>query len=476
MRASALPSAASDSAPRLGAYAVGRLAEAEGKPLLSAGAFRLALDGDPSSATIARRSYRQALIAGDMPLALRSLRVLEKQDAMPRDGLVLLLIDAFARRDYAGARTIADKMGEAEQLAFIAPFARSWASVGDGPYDPPVIATGDSFAAYALRHVDEQMKLQRQALDDNKAAKNAKGRTTPLTGIAVLIDRLAQDLSVGGSAAPVLSLLRMASFADPASIPIRMNVARGLIAAGYAEMAFEEAGKIPFASPVWTDAQVLRVAALAVQGRVNDAVTYARGLSQRPGAGAREFRLLGEALLQSGQYAEAADAFARALGSGAADDPKLLLQQGGALEQAGRWTEAKVLMESALAKAPDNPSILNHLGYSLADRGEELPRAIAMLEKANALSPDEPAYMDSLGWAYVRAWQFDRALPLLEKAATAAPGEAEINEHLGDALWASGRRFEARYAWNAALVTAQGEVKDRLAAKIDTGLAETAAR
>ena len=126
-------------------------------------------------------------------------------------------------------------------------------------------------------------------------------------------------------------------------------------------------------------------------------------------------------------------------------------------------------MEKALALMPDSPVILNHLAYSLVERGEEIPRAITMLQQATKLAPDEPAYLDSLGWAYFRAGQGDLALPLLEKAVASAPGESDISEHLGDVLWSQGRRFEARYAWAAAGVNASGEGKERIARKTERG-------
>jgi len=86
------------------------------------------------------------------------------------------------------------------------------------------------------------------------------------------------------------------------------------------------------------------------------------------------------------------------------------------------------------------------------------------------LKPGDSAITDSLGWAYFQRGDLARALPLLERAAQGQPGDETINEHLGDAYWKSGRFFEARYAWRAAAVTAQGDDKARLTAKIDDGL------
>nr|WP_281377792.1 tetratricopeptide repeat protein [Sphingobium subterraneum] len=213
--------------------------------------------------------------------------------------------------------------------------------------------------------------------------------------------------------------------------------------------------------------------ALMRQERTTDAVAIARQIAAQPGAGVAERRLLANVLLQSDDYAGAADVLARTIAlPGGTQDALLMLQYGAALEQAGRWDAARPALEKALALAPENPVVLNHLGYALADRGQELPRAIMLLEKANKIRPDEPALVDSLGWAYFRAGQADRALPLLEKAVIAEPGNPELNEHLGDVLMVLGRVFEARQAWAAARAVVGDDAvsRARIEAKLQPGV------
>lgn len=513
----------------MSAYVRARLAEAQGQADRSAQGYRDSFDHRSGNDALARRAYRQALIAGDRALAVDAAMALRASGTLAREGYLLLLVDALSRRDAVAARSVADAMAEQDQLGFLAPFARSWASVIAGPYDPPVIATGDPFASYALRHLDEQIMLQALVRGDGAGAAVAfdavrdkgvtyppqlrailaarfvelgqrasalvllqreepdrladararveagrklpkmRGRVTPQVAMAVLIDRLAGDLAAGSGngTGAVLGLLRMAHFADPENLSIRVALARALLGAGHGPVAFAEAGLVPADAPQWADAQAVRVAALIRMGRMDDAVVYARNLARNPASGAREARMLGEVLLQAGQAEEAAAALSAA--GDPARDARLALQLGGALADAGRWEQARPHFERAVMLDPDNAAILNHFGYSLAERGEELPRAIAMLEKANAIAPNEAAYIDSLGWAYFRAGQVERALPLLEKAVADAPGQSEISEHLGDALWAAGRRFEARHAWTAARVTADDADKARLTVKIERG-------
>jgi Flp pilus assembly protein TadD len=121
--------------------------------------------------------------------------------------------------------------------------------------------------------------------------------------------------------------------------------------------------------------------------------------------------------------------------------------------------------------------LLNYLGYNSIERGENLIEAEAMIRRALSLRPDDPSITDSLGWALFKRGRLAEAIETLQKASAADPSQSEINEHLGDALFHIGRRFEARFAWRAALVNAdEPPERARIEAKIGVGLtAATAA-
>jgi Flp pilus assembly protein TadD len=126
-------------------------------------------------------------------------------------------------------------------------------------------------------------------------------------------------------------------------------------------------------------------------------------------------------------------------------------------------------MQHALALSPDQPDLLNYLGYSWIDRGVRLPEALTMIQRAAALRPDSAAIADSLGWAYYRMGDYPKALEALEHAVQIDPGEATLNEHLGDVYWRLGRRIEARFQWNHALVQSPDD-PDALREKLARGL------
>jgi tetratricopeptide (TPR) repeat protein len=119
-------------------------------------------------------------------------------------------------------------------------------------------------------------------------------------------------------------------------------------------------------------------------------------------------------------------------------------------DKAGQEREAVRSFESLLKARPEDASLLNALGYSLADRNQKLPRAEQLIRKALDASPDNPAFLDSLGWVRFRRGDIPGALPPLERAYRIFP-DPEIASHWGELLWMSGKQAEARALWARSL-------------------------
>lgn len=187
-------------------------------------------------------------------------------------------------------------------------------------------------------------------------------------------------------------------------------------------------------------------------------------------------------LAGNGREAEAADVFDRALATERGrGDWRLWWLRGSARERAGRWPEAERDLQEALRLAPEEPDVLNSLGYSWIDRGQRLPEAMAMVQKAAALRPRSGAIVDSLGWAQYRLGQYGPAVETLERAAELEPGDPTINDHLGDAYWRAGRRTEAQFQWTRALSLEpdpklKAEVQAKLASPAGPDVARPSAR
>ena len=152
-------------------------------------------------------------------------------------------------------------------------------------------------------------------------------------------------------------------------------------------------------------------------------------------------------------------------------DWRLLYSRGVALERMNQWPKAEADLQAALKTRPDEPELLNYLGYSWIDRGEHLKEAMAMVEKAVAADPRSGAMVDSLGWAYYRLGDYKAAVEKLEMAVELEAGDPEINGHLGDAYWKVGRRDEAQFQWRRVLtLKPDDKVKAAVEAKLASGL------
>ncbi|TGP58654.1 tetratricopeptide repeat protein, partial [bacterium M00.F.Ca.ET.229.01.1.1] len=125
----------------------------------------------------------------------------------------------------------------------------------------------------------------------------------------------------------------------------------------------------------------------------------------------------------------------------------------------------------ALELQPDQPQVMNYLGYSWVDMNMNLKEGLAMIQKAVDLRPNDGYIVDSLGWAYFRLGRFDDAVREMERAVSLKPEDPVLNDHLGDAYWRVGRKIEAVYQWNRALIGDSDDVdKAKVKEKIANGL------
>jgi tetratricopeptide (TPR) repeat protein len=155
------------------------------------------------------------------------------------------------------------------------------------------------------------------------------------------------------------------------------------------------------------------------------------------------------------RFAEAINAYDRAIARIKAPGPSDWLafyERGICYERSRQWAKAEADFKHALLLAPDQPFVLNYLGYSWADMGQNLVQARAMIDKAVQHRPNDGAIVDSLGWVMLRQGDVAEAVRTLERAVELDPEDASINGHLGDAYWAAGRKLEATYQWRRALI------------------------
>ena len=150
----------------------------------------------------------------------------------------------------------------------------------------------------------------------------------------------------------------------------------------------------------------------------------------------------------------------------------LFYRQGIAYERTKQWPKAEAAFKKALELFPNQPSVLNYLGYSWVDMGINLNEGLDLIRKAVDLRPNDGYMVDSLGWAYYRLGRFEDAVVDLERAVSLRPGDPTINDHLGDAYWRAGRKLEATFQWRHALALDPPTEKEARAIedKLENGL------
>jgi tetratricopeptide (TPR) repeat protein len=306
-------------------------------------------------------------------------------------------------------------------------------------------------------------KRSGQAIDNS-----AEALSDVLTGFAADLVRLQRS-------APPVGLLQIARYTNPQNSGATALLALLLDQQGRTDEALALLHTVPESDALISQIRDVEVHVLTDAKRLNQAYAVAAAAASGPTAGIADYSRLGDVYEAMKNHSEAAAAYGRAVALAKAQGIKaevwpLLLLQASALEEIDRWPETKAALQEALALAPDQPLLLNFLGYAELEHGENMDSAEAMISKASELAPDDASITDSLGWAQFKRGKVGEAITTLQSAAEKDPDQAEIQEHLGDALYKSGRRMEARFAWNAALVTAEDDVAARVKAKLASGL------
>jgi tetratricopeptide (TPR) repeat protein len=227
-------------------------------------------------------------------------------------------------------------------------------------------------------------------------------------------------------------------------------------------------------SPYSWMAQLRAALELDSLDRTDEAIARLKALAGERPTRSEPLIELGDILRSHKRFAEAVAAYDRAAArvpNPQAGDWRLFYSRGVAEERSDDWPRAEADLKKALALQPNQPLVLNYLGYSWIDKGQNLNDAIGMIKHAVDLRPNDGYIVDSLGWAYFRLHDFGHATEYLERAIELLPADPTINDHLGDAYWRSGRLAEARYQWKRALqFQPEADEAKTIETKLDHGL------
>jgi len=240
------------------------------------------------------------------------------------------------------------------------------------------------------------------------------------------------------------------------------------------DLAIETYNSVSRSSPFWAGAQIQVALDLNQIERDEEAISALRNLIIADPSNQQAMQSLGYIFRTLQRYDEAVEILSSAinqLDEVTPDDWGLLYSRGISFERLKNWPSAEADLIKALELAPDNPQILNYLGYSWVDQGLYLNRALDMIRRAVEQRPDDGYIVDSLGWAYYQLGIYDEAVTELERAVHLKPDDPVINDHLGDAYWRAGRRLEARFQWEQARVfDPDPEVLEEIESKLENGL------
>ena len=438
---------------------------------------------------------------------------LARAEALPDDGLhryVGPLARAWTRMgmgNLAGAEAALQDLDKFDgfapleyfQLGMIYDFAGNSAKAEEY-YKKTLDATGqlnwrlaDTMANFYLRHgrPDEAKAIDDRFVKENAGselaesvqASTVKGTPAPLIGSAM--DGLAEALFDLASVVNRPETVDLALVYDRCALELRPNltVAQLLLAdilsdQGKYQQSLAIVTQIPANSRYSWSAQLRAAANLEALGRIDQATAQLEAMAAKEPNWASAEIQLADLLRGQKRFSEAADAYSEAIkrlkAEGMPPRWALYYSRGIAYERSNQWSLAEADLEHALELKPDQPLVLNYLGYSWIDRGEKLHPGLKMIEKAVELSPDDGYIVDSLGWAHYRLGDYPSAVEYLEKALELVPEDPTINDHLGDAYWKSGRTTEARYQWRRALqFKPEKEDVKPIEAKLDGGLPKT---
>ena len=312
-------------------------------------------------------------------------------------------------------------------------------------------------------------------------ARLASGDTLALTSIRSPSDGLAEVFfSVAGALSGeandgyTIVYTRIAEYLRPDHRDAILLTAQLLENMGRYELATAAYNRIPRDDPAFHSAELGRAEALRLSGKVDAAIEVLQQLSESHAEQSAVHMALGDVLRRLSRYDEASEAYDRALSLYEAPDQaqwSLFYLRGITHERMDRWDLAEADFRKALELNPDQPQVLNYLGYSLVEMKIKLDEALDMIERAVKERPNDGYITDSLGWVLYRLGRFDEAVGHMERAAELTPVDPIVNDHLGDVYWSVGRKREAEFQWNRAMsFDPEEEDGERIRRKLKVGL------
>lgn len=512
-----------------GLYLSGRLASFRGDNTAAADFLAQSLALTPEQPVLGEEAFWSGLFAGDLDTLAELAPAVQDKPLLAEAGRLVMIVDALNGDDAAAGLALLWSRPFAGLFETIGRYILPATAAAAGDWDTalaPVDAPPTDINALVLRHqrarlLDSRRRhaeaeaeyrvltasplgaqlfaadygrfLERRGRRDEAVALYEGSLTGPSPDPEALIGRIrvleraapppvptirenaafaiklaAIQTGEGGERRLSAIFLRLADSLGPDD-EIALRLGLSLVAVGQEQAAREAFGRVTTANPiVHAGARFGLGLSFQRENRGVEALeAYRLADASAPGQTEVIFKLA-QQLSALGLHEEALAVLNRPTVNVAGQPPGIRFQRGVALETLGRVDEAENELWAALTAAPNEPAILNHLGYMWVDTGRRVEQGAELLARAHAADPGNGNIQKSLGWAQFRQGQYEVAVQTLEAAVSKEPANAEIVDHLGDAYWRVGRRREAEWQWNRVLILdpdaeRRAEVEQKLA-------------
>lgn len=524
-----------------GDYLAGRHADMQNDITQAANFYERALARDPENVELLRRAFSFLASSGQLSKAVPLAQQLYGQDPANATALTVLVVDDLKRGKVSLAQSFLDSLPDSGVAQLVGPPLKAWVAMAASNREKALLAlqpldklqgasalrdlhagmindlAGEVVAAntayQALLGDRERISFrsalvignffersgkaaQARALYQDQTTQQSDGNlfepafarldrgempkpliASPLDGLAESLFHLATIFRQQRANDVALIFAELALHLRP-----DLNVANMLAGEihqteGRSQAAIKAFRRIDEKSPLgWT--ALLQIAGeLAQIGKVDEAEWVLKTLAANRTDRFEPLVRLGNLLRSEERYAQAAEAYSKALERIATPERRhwsIYYFRGIAYEQSDQWSNAEVDFLKALELEPGQPNVLNYLAYSWVELRINLDRAEEMLKQAVAARPSDGYIVDSLGWIYYRLGRFEEAADRLERAVELRPQDPTINDHLGDAYWQVGRKREARFQWIRALgLQDDEEQRVIIEQKLETGLTDS---
>jgi tetratricopeptide (TPR) repeat protein len=357
--------------------------------------------------------------------------------------------------------------------------------------DDSMLRVADDYARWLTRNKDDaaatavyeafDKKLPRHplVLEDLRETRAGKKMSplvdSPQTGAAEALYGIGATLTRRGGEDLALVYLQLSLYLAPNHPLALLSLADLYESVKKPAMAIKVYERMPASSPLKRNAQIQLATNLDAADRSEEAIKILKGVTAEDSKDIEAIMALGNIERGRKKFTDCAQTYSQGLAALPEASEKAnwvyYYYRGICEERSKAWNKAEVDMRKALELQPEQPHVLNYLGYSWIDQGINLDEGMKMIKRAVEQRPDDGYIVDSLGWAYYRIGNYDDAVKNLERAIDLKPEDPTINDHLGDAYWRVGRTLEAKFQWaHARDLKPEPEDLPKIEAKIENGL------